>query len=209
VVPSRRALAVVTAGPAEAPAVVLWRDTLPAGRVGALSWNLRDAKGALVTPGRYTVRVRAVDSAGSVSPTAVRVLIVSRLSADTQPLPPPLASSAFAPERVQTGQRSVSSLLIGVGLGAAAALLPSVLGRTELNQGLAGDATAYVVAGSVTVAGLVGFLAGRRTVYVPENAQRNAQLRQSDAAARAAIVQANAAARQRALVRVRLEVGGS
>jgi len=206
--PSRRADAVVAVGPADVPTVVLWSDTLEAGGSGALGWNLRGPEGALVAPGRYALRVTAVDSAGEVSATIERVLVVSRIVADTQPLPAPLLPSAFAPETLLIRRGSPGAVLAGAGLGAFAALLPTALGRTELNKGLSGDGTAYAVAASVTVAGLVGFLGGHRTRYLPENAQRNAELRQSDAASRAAIAAANAQARENAPVRVRLERSG-
>ena len=206
--PSRRARGVVTVSPADAPTAVVWSDTLPAGSTGALGWDLRTREGALATPGRYSMRVTAVDSAGEVSATIERVLEVSRVAADTQPLPPPLAPSAFAPETLRLRRGSPGAVLIGAGLGAAAALLPSALGRTELNQGLSGDGTAYVVAASVTVAGLAGFLGGRRVQPMPENALRNTELLRRDEASRAAIQAANALARENAPVRVRLEGAG-
>jgi hypothetical protein len=199
---------VVAVAPADAPAAVLWSDTLPAGATGALGWNLRGRDGALVAPGRYAVLVTAVDSAGGISQTVERVVVLSRVPADTQAMPAPLTASAFAPETLQVRHGSPAAILLGMGLGAAAAVLPSALGRPELNKSLAGDGTAYVVAGSVTVAGLVGFLAGHRVRPMPENARRNAELRQQDAANRVAITAANLRARQNAPMRVRLEGSG-
>jgi hypothetical protein len=203
--PSRRARGIVTVSPADAPTVIVWGDTLPAGATGALGWNLRTREGVLATPGRYALRVTAVDSVGEVSGTIEHVLVVSRVEADTQPLPPPLAESDFAPETLLLRRGSPGAVLIGACLGAAAALLPSALGRTELNQGLSGDGTAYVVAASVTVAGLAGFLGGHRVRPMPENALQNAELRQRDEADRAAIQAANALVRENAPVRVQLE----
>jgi hypothetical protein len=203
--PSRKARATVAVAPADAPSAVLWADTLPAGASGSLGWSLRGRDGVLVPPGRYAVLVTAMDSAGGISQTVEKVVVVSRLPADTQVLAPPLAPSAFAPETLRLQHASPAAILLGVGLGAAAAFLPSALGRPELNQGLTGDGTAYAVAGSVTVAGLVGFLAGHRVQPLPENALKNAELRRQDAASRAAIITANAAAREAAPIRVRLE----
>jgi hypothetical protein len=207
-VPSRKARAVVAVAPADAPAAVLWTDTLPAGATGSLGWNLRGRDGALVPPGRYAVLTTAMDSSGGISQTVERVVVLSRAAADTQVPSAPLEPSAFAPETLRITHGSPTAILFGVGLGAAAALLPSALGRPELNKSLAGDGTAYVVAGSVTLAGLVGFLAGHRVQPLPENARRNAQLRQQDAANREAIATANARARENAAVRVQLEGGG-
>jgi hypothetical protein len=206
--PSRLARGVVTVSPADAPTVVVWGDTLPAGAAGALGWNLRTREGVLATPGRYALRVTAVDSVGEVSGTIEHVLVLSRVEVDTQPLPPPLAASDFAPETLLLRRGSPGAALIGAGLGAAAALLPAALGRSELNQGLSGDGTAYVVAASVTVAGLAGFLGGHRVRPMPENALQNADLRRRDEESRTAIQAANALARESAPVRVQLEGAG-
>jgi len=207
-VPSRRARAIVAVAPADAPTSVLWTDTLPAGGTGALGWSLRSRDGTLVPPGRYAVLVTAMDSVGAVSQTIERVIVLSRAPVDTQAPPAPLEPSSFAPETLRIRHGSPTAILFGVGLGAAAAFLPSALGRPELNKGLAGDGTAYAVAGSVTVAGLVGFFAGHRVQPLPENALRNAELRRQDATNRAAIATANARARETAAVRVQLEGGG-
>ena len=206
--PSRAARASVTVTPVAAPTTVLWADTLAAGATWALGWNLRGWDGALVPSGRYAVSATAADSAGVVSAVVRRIVNVARALPDTQPLPPALGRSAFLPETTTVAHRRAGGLVLGVGLGAAVALLPSALGRPELNQGLATDGTAYLVAGSVALAGVVAFFTGHREVHPqPENARRNAELRQQDAARRAAIVAANARAREAVLVRVRLEGG--
>lgn len=206
--PSRRARAFVALTRSDAPGVVFWSDTLEADSAGPLAWDLRFRDGTLVQPGRYELRVWAVDTAGERSPTVERTLEISRIVADTQPLPPPLPLAAFAPETLRLRRGSPGAVLLGAGFGAAAALLPAVLGRTELNQGLSGDGTAYVVAASVTAAGLAGFLGGRRVQPMPENALRNAELRRRDEASRAAIRAANTLARESAPVRVQVEGAG-
>jgi hypothetical protein len=203
--PSRRARGIVTVSPADAPTVILWGDTLPAGASGALGWTLRGRDGALVEPGRYALHVSAVDSTGEESAPIQRIVTVERMLADTQAVPPPLTASAFRPDTIRTRGGSVTSVLVGAGFAAAAAILPTALGRTEINSGLSGDGTAYVAAGSVALAGLIGFLAGERVQYVPENVQYNEELRQQDAEARTRITAANALARERAPVRVRIE----
>jgi len=206
--PSRTARASVAIAPAGAPSVPVWTDTLASGAAGALGWDLRGRDGALVPPGRYRISATAVDTTGVSAPTVTRVVVIARAPADTQALPPPLPRSAFLPEFASVSHRSASGLLVGAGLGAAVALLPSALGRPELNKGLASDGTAYLVAGSVTVAGVIAFLAGGSERHpLPENAQRNAALREQDAASRAAIVEANARVKANAPLRVRLEGG--
>ena len=206
--PSRHARVTATVGPIDAPTVVLWSDTLPAGAPDSLGWNLHGRNGNVVPSGRYALRVTATDSLGKVSPTIERVLVVTRAEPDTQPLPSPLAPSAFEPETVRLKRASPTVLLVGAALGAAAALLPEVLARTELTEGRDRDATSLAIAGTAAVAGIVGFLAGHHEQPVPEAVTRNAELRQRDAANRQAITSANAAARANAPVRVRLEASG-
>jgi len=208
--PSRAARAIAAVLRADARAVEIWRDTAEAAdSTRPLVWNLRGRDGAIVPEGLYAVQVWAQEpGTGVLSATVERTLHVSRLAADTQPLPPPLQPSAFAPETLRLRHGSPGAVLVGAALGAAAAVLPTAFGRTELNQGLAGDQTAYAVAASVGVAGLVGYLGGHRARYSPENVQRNAELRRTDAARRAAVAAANAEARANAPVRVRLERSG-
>ncbi len=203
--PSYRSRVVATITDADAPRLILWSDTQSVGGVGTRAWSLRSREGTLVSPGRYALRVTATDSVGQVSQTIERILLVSRVPVDTTPHPPPLTAAAFAPETVRLRLGSPAGLLAGALFGAAAALLPSSVGRTELNTGLASDQTAYAVAGAVTLAGVVGFLGGHRIRALPENIQRNREFREWDAANRARIAQANARAREAASVRVRVE----
>jgi hypothetical protein len=203
--PSRWARAYVALTKADAPGVVIWSDTLAAGSAGPLAWDLHDRDGAIVEPGRYALQVWAVDQAGERSPTVERTLEVSRVAVDTQPLPPPLEPSSFEPETLRLKRASPTTLVVAAGLGAAAALLPEALARTELTEGRQRDGTQYLVAGAVTLAGVVGFLAGHRVQPVPEAARRNAELRQRDAADRQEIARSNAEMRANAPVRVRLE----
>jgi hypothetical protein len=203
--PSYRARVVVAISAADAPTVLFWSDTATVGGVGTRAWDLRVRDGSLVAPGRYSLRATATDSIGQVAPTIERILVISRIATDTTPLPAPLAESAFAPESRRLALGSPSGLLVGLLFGAAAAFLPSGLGRTELDGRASSDETALAVGGTIAVAGVVAFLAGHRVQSIPENIQRNRELRERDAATRAAIVHANARAVQSAPVRVRLE----
>lgn len=206
---SRRArvVAVVTAADAspEARTTAIWADTAGAGAEGMRAWNLRDRNGDLVSEGRYTLRVFATDSAGQDSPVLERMLVIARAAVDTQPHAPPLTPEAFAPESLRLRRASPSVLLVGVLLGATAAVVPSAVASTELNAGRATDRTAVAVAGVIAVTGVVGFLAGHRIRPLPENVDRNEQLRARDAEQRRAIVEANRAARARAAVRIVVE----
>lgn len=207
-VPNRRARSVVTMALADAPGAILWRsDTLAAGTAAPVLWPVRAADGRLVAPGRYLFAVTATDSAGEQA-RAEWTMVVERVVADTQPVPRRVQAEELRPETLQVRRRAPAGLLLGVGIGATALALPQVLGRPELKTGTSRDATAFVVAGSAAVAGFVGFLGGRRAVYVPENARYNADLRQQRVGQIAEIVAANARARELAPVRVRLERSG-
>jgi hypothetical protein len=207
-VPSRRARSVVTMALADAPGAILWRsDTLLAGGTGPVLWPVRAPDGRVVAPGRYLFAVTALDEAGEQA-RIEWVVAVERVAADTQPIPGPVRPDELRPETVQVRRRAPAGLALGIGLGAAALALPQLIGRPEVNAGLSRDGTAFVVAGSATVAGLMGFLGGRRAEYVPENAQYNVELRQQRASRIAEVVAANGLALERAPVRVRLERSG-
>ncbi len=204
--PNRRARAIATIVHADAPSVVVWADTLHPDSAGPLAWNLRGRDAALVPAGAYAVQVWAVDPAsGERSATVERTLRVARAPVDTAPVPSLLTASAFAPETLQVKHGSPGVVVLGAGLGAAAAFLPEAFARSEVNEGRDKDGTATIVGGAIAVAGLVGFLAGHRATFSPENARRNAELRQQNAAARSAAIAANESARNQAPVRVRLE----
>jgi hypothetical protein len=206
--PNRRARTVVTVAAVNAPAgtILTTSDTLLPGATVPLTVNLRRADGRPIFQSgqSYAFTLTAVDSFGMQG----RARWTMRL--DTlPPVPrrelPELSGSEMRPETLQVRSRSATPLLAGAGLGAAAAALPLALGRTELNKGLASDATAYVVAGSATVAGIIGYLNGRRAVFSSENAQWNANRRRLHEDSASAIRSANERARLRPPIRVVME----
>lgn len=202
--PSYRSRVVVSVAPAEAPTAMLWTDSGVTSGVRTTGWNLRGRDGALVRDGRYAITVRAIDSLSQVSNTIERIINVARVPADTAPVPPLLGLEAFAPETLEL-RTAPAALALGVGLGAAAAFLPMALGSTQLNSGLKNDVTAYAVAGTVSVAGVIGFIRGRRTRISQENIRRNRELRDNNEHRRQEVTQANQRARENAPIRVRLE----
>lgn len=207
-VPNRRARSVVTMARSDAPGAILWRsDTLPAGTAAPVSWPVRGADGRLVAPGRYLFAATAVDSAGELA-RVEWTMLVERVATDTQQLPLPVRVEELRPETLQVRHRAPGGLLLGIGIGATALMVPQVLGRQELNTGRSPDATRIVVAGAGTLAGIIGFLGGRRAQYMPENARYNAELRQQRATQIAETVAGNVRAREQAPVRVRLERSG-
>ena len=203
--PNRGARVVVQVSPADVPANIVWADTQVASGAVARTWTLRNAQGALVPDGRYALRVRAIDAQNQVSGTIERILVVSRVAVDTAAHPAPLAPSAFQPETLRLKRASPAVLLVGLGVGAAAYMMPTALGNTQLNSGRAGDGTAIAGASAASLAGLYGFLSGSRARHSPENARANQELRQRHATQTADVIRRNRAARDAAPVRVRVE----
>jgi hypothetical protein len=201
---NRRARVAVIVTPADVPSQIVWADTQAVTASGSRYWNLRARDGSPLS-GRYAIRLTATDSAGQVFGPIERVITVGRVAVDTAAHPPALAATAFQPETLRLRRGSPAALLVGFGVAAAAAVLPSALGNADLNSGLSGDATSIAVAGVASLAGIVGFLKGQRVRYSPENARANAELRQRDATQRADLARRNRALLDEAPVRVRVE----
>jgi hypothetical protein len=203
--PTHRARTVVTVAAVDAPvgSVLTGSDTLPPGSLDTLRVNFRRADGAsYVQSGqRYRFTLTALDSLGFQA-QAQWVMRAEIQRPIVRQLPPDLPESALRPETTQVKQRSMPALLGGAGLGVAAALLPTAFGQTQLNSGLAGDGTAYVVAGSLTIAGIVGFLNGRRAVFSPNNARFNADRIRLHEDSVQAVRRANELAQQRPPIRL-------
>lgn len=194
--PARPARTVLTVRTVDPPAVVFRSDTLAAAAASPLiKWLPRDAEGRPLRDGSYTLELTGVDQAGAPGRPASWTMQLRAVQADTQPFPRPLGESAFLPETTQVRSRSTATLLAGAGLGVAAALLPTAFGQSNLNSGLSGDGTAYLVAGGVAVAGVVGFLNGRREEFSPQAAAHNDSLRTRYSADSLRVATGNARAR--------------
>ncbi len=206
--PTRRARTVVTVAAVNAPvgSVLISSDTLGLGAPGALTVNLRRPDGSSYLQGgqRYRFTITAVDSFDSrASQDWVMRAEIQRPV--TRPLPGDVPDAELRPETLQVKQRSMPALLGGAGLGVVAALLPTAFGQSTLNSGLSGDGTAYLVAGSLTIAGVAGFLNGRRAVYSEENARYNASRLRLHEDSVQAIRRANELAQQRPPIRLVVE----
>ena len=149
-------------------------------------WNGRDSAGALATGDRLWLTVASeVPGGGAKDPARlVRVpLHVELEGPDTLAHPPALGAKQLLPERAD--RRSGLRLLGGGALlGAAAVALPAILAPGERASG-----TRYVVAGALSVGGLVGYLSRRAGTPLPENAainktRRDAWRRQEDSVTR-------------------------
>jgi len=183
----------------------LWTEARDAAGEIRFEWDYHLGDGALLTPGRYAVAVMARDPEGEVSPVVERPFTVQREAVDTLPHPTAPPATAFLPESARVPRASPAVLLAGVALGAGTLVMERVVGSSALNAGRSSGAGSYVVAGSVTVAAAVGFLAGHRTRSLPENVLRNAQVRAQYQRDRDAAIAENAQRRQNAGVRFRFD----
>jgi hypothetical protein len=179
---------------------IVRRDSFRVSGTSVLEWDMRSRDGAVISPGEYLLRVDAQDSTGETASAFERRLTIAVGVGDTQPAPPALDSSAFEPESVTVlSHRQPKALARGLVLGTAAGLLSSLApgGRGKT------DAKSIVVAGAVSLAGLIGFFTEGRVIRpVPANIQHNRQVRLQDAQKREAIARANAQARSMPPLRI-------
>ncbi|MBE0592019.1 MAG: hypothetical protein IH616_06430 [Gemmatimonadales bacterium] len=161
-------------------------------------WDGLDSAGVPVSSARYFLRVESRGASGQPE-RVVRVPLEIR-TADADTLPHPiLAESVLLPERSPTG-RNVQALFGGVVGGIGLAVLPSLLASdAELSPGR------FVVAGSVTMAGLVAFFTQRGGTPIPENVAANEAQRQAWRGELDRVTQENA--RRRAAVDLTVQVG--
>ena len=183
--PARRARVIASIVPAgNEQAEPLWADTTSANPVGVFSWSLR-AGSSTIMPGRYALHVVASDGSNHPPVYVSRTFTVSRVPVDTITASA-LPEDSLLPEG--TLVRRPSSLVAGLALGAGAVMMTSLVANKDLNSGHS-EPGRYVVAGAVSLAGLVGFLKGRQERSLPENISYNQNLRDrydrlaSDAAA--------------------------
>jgi hypothetical protein len=181
--------------------VTVWADTQLVASGLVRDWSLRAADGSLLT-GEFRLRVFARDSLQQRAADLERTIIVSRMTPDTQPVPAALGPADLLPESERLRRGAPSVLAWSFAIGAMAALGSSMMGNAELNSGQSSDATAYAVAGGITLGGIIGYLRGSRVRPLPDNAERNRLALERNQQSRAAIERANDAARERSRVRV-------
>ena len=143
----------------------VWTDEQLVNAAGAFEWDLT-AGGAPVAPGRYLLRIQAADPLGRIQP-ATRTVLITRTSVDTLATPE-LSETELLPDSVPV--RPARSIIAGAALGVGTLALASLVGNDELNGG---SGARYVVAGTVSVAAIMGFLKGRQRRYSPANAMYN------------------------------------
>lgn len=150
--------------------------TLYTGGVGdslQISWDGLGTGGHPADSGNYVLRVNSHGTDGRVVRAVGVPLEVRRVRRDTVALPAPPADSLLKTE-TRPGTNGLKALATGVGGALTVALLPAIV--TSSARG-AGDR--FLVAGGLSVAGVLGFLAQRRPQPIPENIAANRVLQQA------------------------------
>jgi hypothetical protein len=201
--PTRRATVAFEIATFETPSRVLWSDTQVIAVERAVHWNLRKRDGSLVAPGRYQLRVAAIDSLGRLARGTEGVLVITRVSVDSIPMPPPLSPSVFAPETLRVRPGSPYWLVAGLSMGFAGFLV--VTDCTDAPRSCGSDRPYFVGLGLGALGGVVAFLTGHRSRFSIPNMRRNMELRLQDAQRRAAIAEANSLAASGPLIHIQIE----
>ncbi len=147
--------------------------TLYQGGVGdslQLRWDGRAADGTPPDSGRYMLQVNSRGGDGRVVRSVALPLDLARVRRDTVPLPAPVADSLLKPER-SPGGSGVRALATGLAAAVAVAVLPSLV--ASQSGAFAGR---FVVAGGLSLAGILGFRAQSRPQPIPENIAANRAL---------------------------------
>lgn len=148
----------------------------PAGDSLELRWDGRDSANAYVAPGRYLLRVGSrLSSTGPIVRQVQLPLETELVVPDTLPLPDPLGAAQLLPENY-TWTAGLRSLMLGLAAGGAVLVLPSLVA-----DGAEPSDARFVVAGAVSLAGLVGLVTqpGRRLPRnIAENERRRDEWRQ-------------------------------
>ncbi len=153
-----------------------------------LRWDGLDATGSPLESGRYFLAIES-RLAGQVVRVLRLPLDIESLPADTVAHPPAPAASLFLPERL-TGRPGLEALVGGLAGGVGIAVLPFVLAP---DAGL--SAGRVVVAGSVALAGVIGFLRQRPGRAIDANIRANEVLRSEWQSRLNEVVQLNAGRR--------------
>jgi len=148
--------------------------TLYSGALGdslEVLWDGRDSSGIPADSGNYILRVASLGQDRRVVRTVEIPLAISSIRRDTVPWPLPPADSLLRPERT-TGGGGTRSLVMGLVTAGAAIALPAMVAPDA-----SASAGRYLVAGTATVAGIIGMLRARSPRPIPENVAANQQLR--------------------------------
>jgi len=139
-------------------------DTLP------VYWTGEDTIFLANDSGRLVFTVTSLTNAGRQARVMRLPLDLVLGPQDTLPTPPPLPDSLFLPERETTA--GLRALTRGAGIGAAVAVLPGLV-----SGGTAPSGSRYVVAGGLTLAGVIAFFKHRPGRRLNDNVSANLALR--------------------------------
>lgn len=120
-----------------------------------LRWDGLDPAGAPPAISRLLLRIASRSPTGQVTSIVQVPLALRANRLDTLPWPAPPAESLFLPERA-TSRTAMRALAGGMLLSGAVVALPAVVGGRETSSG-----PRVAVAGTLGLAGLVGFIAHR------------------------------------------------
>jgi hypothetical protein len=136
-----------------------------------LEWDGRDPERLVVPSGAYDLWVKSQDSTGNTVRTLRLPLDIQVESPDTLFLPVEPADSLILPEQFSNGP-GVQALAGGLLIGAAVAVLPSMISSTDSD--LMGGR--FVVAGTISIAGVATFFRLRPGKPIPANIESNLSL---------------------------------
>jgi hypothetical protein len=138
-----------------------------------LGWDGRDSAGAWVPSGAYLLEAFSTAPGGGPQRVLQLPLEITQRAPDTIPLPAPPPDSLLLPERRVAGP-GVEAVVGGLLLGAGVAVLPP-----QFAQGANIKPWRFVVAGSIGLAGLAGFLRDRPGGVIAANRRANEELRRA------------------------------
>ncbi len=149
-------------------------------------------------PGTYLLTASlTVDGLGRDS--VIAEIRVVRQAVDTLLHRPPLDPGLFLPE-FEKGKPPITSLLRGLFFGAAVVVVPVVVASSDLSDGI--DPRAIAVGASISLAGIVGLVAGRPNLPIESNIASNQRLATGWQAQNRSIIEANGVRRLLAPLRI-------
>jgi hypothetical protein len=150
--------------------------TLYVGLIGdslSVPWDGQDSSGSWVGSGSYVLEAYSAEAAEPPQRVVQLPLDVAVQAPDTVPAPPPFPDSLLLPERRGAGA-GMEALFGGLVVGAGVVVLPSLFAPDSRTPSLR-----FAVAGTVGVAGLIGFLRDLPGGTVAGNRRANQERRRA------------------------------